>query len=308
MRHLLTLELIEQVAQAGSIRQAAEDMNITSSALNRRIQAFEEELGTPIFERLPRGVRLNPAGELLVQHIRAQRADLARVRSQIADLSGVRRGHVSIVCSQALTPFFLPAQIAAYRAQHPGVDFTVRVRDRSAAERELSNFSADLALVFEPVYLADFEILYSVRQPVYAVMKADHPLAERPVLRLRDCLDWPHVVPTAPYGVRHLLDLALRNASRRLEPVVECDSFEFMRRYVLHENAVSFQISVGLIGAQVQGMAFRPLPEKDIPMGHLMLGQLRGRTLPVASAKFAQVLVEGMEELARTTLPSPDQS
>jgi hypothetical protein len=39
-----------------------------------------------------------------------------------------------------------------------------------------------------------------------------------------------------------------------------------------------------------------------------MLGQLRGRTLPVASAKFAQVLVEGMEELARTTLPSPDQS
>ena len=89
MRHLLTLELIEQVAQAGSIRQAAEDMNITSSALNRRIQAFEEELGTPIFERPPRGVRLNPAGELLVQHIRAQRADLARVmvamqQSQVA--------------------------------------------------------------------------------------------------------------------------------------------------------------------------------------------------------------------------------
>ena len=41
----------------------------------------------------------------------------------------------------------------------------------------------------------------------------------------------------------------------------------------------------------------RPLPEKDIPMGHLMLGQLRGRTLPVASAKFAQVLVEGMADL-----------
>ena len=243
-------------------------------------------------------MRLNPAGELLVQHIRAQRADLARVRSQIADLSGVRRGHVSIVCSQALTPFFLPAQIAAYRARHPGVDFTVRVRDRAAAERELSNFSADLALVFEPVYMADFEILHSVRQPVYAVMSAEHPLAAKPDLRLRDCLDWPHVLPAPQYGVRYLLDNALRNASRPLDPVVECDSFEFMRHYVLYEAAISFQISIGLIGAHARGLAFRPLPERDVPAGHLMLGQLRNRTLPVASAKFAQLLVEELDKLA----------
>ena len=70
MRHLQTLRLIEDVARVGSIRKAAEDLNITSSALNRRIQRFEEEFGSQIFERLPRGVRLNPAGELLMQHIR----------------------------------------------------------------------------------------------------------------------------------------------------------------------------------------------------------------------------------------------
>ena len=121
MRHLLTYRYIDAVSKSGSIRKAAEDLNITPSALNRRIQAFEEELGTPVFERLPRGVRLNTVGELLIQHIRGQMSDLERLKSRIADLEGIRRGHVSIACSQALLPYFLPRQIARYRRQHPAV-------------------------------------------------------------------------------------------------------------------------------------------------------------------------------------------
>jgi DNA-binding transcriptional LysR family regulator len=216
VRHLQTLRLIQDVARIGSIRKASEDLNITSSALNRRIQRFEEEFGTQVFERLPRGVRLNPAGELLMQHIRSQITDLDRIRSQVADLSGQRRGHVSIACSQALNPIFLPEQIARYRAAHPGVSFSVRVRDRAAAERELGSFSSDLALVFEPVYLVDLEVIKAIAQPVCAVMARDHPLASKPDLRLHDCLDVRHVVPSEDYGVRHLLDLATRGRSRRL--------------------------------------------------------------------------------------------
>lgn len=300
MRHMLTLDLIEAVAKAGSIRKAAEVMNLTSSALNRRLQAFEEEFGTPIFERLPQGVRPNAAGELILKHIRAQRADLATVKAQVDDLVGVRRGHVAIACSQALTPFYLPDRIAAYRERHPGVSFTVNVRDRSAAEEELSQYKADLALVFEPVNMADFEILCSIPQPVCAVMASDHPLASAPELRLRDCLDGPHVVPSSRFGVRHLLDLSLRRASRKLRPVVEADSFEFMRRYVTHERAVGFEIPIGLTGAVAQGLTVRPLDPRDVQPGHLLLGQLLGRTLPVAASRFAEEMAHAMREL---TLP-----
>lgn len=295
MRHLQTLRLIQDVARAGSIRKAAEDLNITSSALNRRIQAFEAEFGAQIFERLPRGVRLNPAGELLMHHIRSQVGDLERVRSQVADLAGARRGHVSIACSQAVNPIFLPDQIARYRAEHPAVTFTVRLRDRAAAERELSTFSSDLALVFEPIYLADFEVIKAAPQPVCAVMAADHPLASRPDLRLRDCLDVPHVIPSEEYGVRHLLELAMHHRSRRLAPVVEADSFELMRQYVLYEKVVSFQVPIGLPASDPR-LAIRPLPPRDIRPGLLLLGQMRGRTLPVASAQFALQLAGAMED------------
>ena len=70
MRHLRTLGLISDVARSGSIRRTAERLNITPSALTRQIQDFEQELGTPIFERLPHGMRLNTAGELVVRHAR----------------------------------------------------------------------------------------------------------------------------------------------------------------------------------------------------------------------------------------------
>ena len=162
------MRYIDAVVRAGSIRKAAEALSITSTALNRRILAMEQELGVPIFERLPRGVRLSTAGEILIQHVRSQLSDMERVRSQIADLSGVRRGHIAIACSQAVLPVFLPEQMALYRREHPGVTFRVYRRDREAAERALVDHTADLALLFEPVRLSEFETLLAVQQPIHA--------------------------------------------------------------------------------------------------------------------------------------------
>ncbi|MCX5520412.1 LysR family transcriptional regulator [Kaistia defluvii] len=298
MRHLQTFLMIEAVARAGSMRKAAEDMNITASALVRRINRFEDEFGAELFERLPSGVRLNSAGELLLHHYRATRSDLLRVQGQVADLSGERRGHVSIACSQALLPYFLPQEIARYRADHPGVTFSVHVRDRAQAEQDLASYSSDLALVFEPVYLVDFEVLHVIPQPVHVVMRADHPLAARLEIRLRDCLDVPHIAPSAKFGVRHLLDFAARRGSRRVSPVVETESFDMIRHYVRHENVIGFQIGIGLRDPGDGSLVFRPIAERDLPAGNLILGQMRGRALPVASARFAVQLAASLKDYA----------
>ncbi|WP_172331013.1 LysR family transcriptional regulator [Mangrovicoccus sp. HB161399] len=297
MRHLYTFVLIEAVARAGSMRKAAEDMNITASALNRRIRGFEEEFGSPLFERLPNGVRLNPAGELLLDYFRTSRSDMQRLQSQVADLAGERRGHVTIACSQALLPYFLPAQIARYRKEHPGVTFTVKIRDRARAEAELASFQSDIALVVEPVYMVEFEVLQAIPQPVMAILPAGHPLAAKPELRLRDCLDNPHIAPSAQYGVRHLLDLAARRMGRKVAPVIETESFELIRHYVAHEGVIGFQVPVGLQPDADGALCFRPLAERDVAVATLILGHLRGRTLPVAAARFAMQLGAAMEAL-----------
>ena len=298
MRHLQQLRYIDTVARAGSIRRAAEMLSITSTALNRRILGLEDELGVQIFERLPRGVRLSTAGEILIHHIRAQISDLERVRSQIADLTGERRGHVSIACSQALLPYFLPEQIAAYRREHPAVTFGVHKRDRAAAEAALADHSADIAIVFEPVRFSEFQTLVAVRQTVQAVMGEDHPLAAKPVIRISDCVHYPVGLPSAQYGVRHLLDAAMLRSTVRLTPNIESDSFEFLRNYPRTEPIVSFQIPIGLPpDRMLDGLAVRPVDARDVPAGTLYLGQLRGRSLPVAAARFADQVVRALEAL-----------
>lgn len=296
MRHLLPLRFVDAVARAGSIRKAADALAITSTALNRRILALEDELGTSLFERLPRGVKLTTAGEIFLHHSRQHLADLERVKSQIADLSGVRRGHVAVACSQALLPYFLPEQIGAYRRDHPGVTFGVYLRDREAAERALVDHLADLALVFQPKLKAELQPLATIRQPVFGIMRRDHPLAARDHLRLGACLQYPVSLPMASYGVRDLLQAACAAAGHELRPVVESDSFEFLRSHAALDNVISFQIPIGLPPEPGErDITIRPIDTRDLRPGLLVLGQLKGRTLPVAAARFANQLQRVME-------------
>lgn len=297
MRALVNLKYIDAIARSGSIRRAAEVLSLSPSALNRRLIAIEEELEVEIFERLSRGVRLNAAGEILIQHIRAQIYDFERVKSQIADLSGVRRGRVAIACSQALLPFFLPEQIDRYRSEHATVEFNVMPRDRSEAEAALSDFSADLALVFEPISMSEFQPIITVRQTIRAVMNRNHPLAGNDVLRLRDCLQYPLALPTRPYGVRWLFDQAIARLNSTPSPALESDSFEFLRMAIGDTNLITFQIDVGLKADDTgERLISRPIAANDIANGLLHLGHLRGRVLSVAAAKFATQIAQVLSE------------
>ena len=207
MNHLRFLRYADEVARAGSIRQAAERLHVAPSAVNRRIQDIEEELGTPIFERLPRGMRLTTAGELFMRYVRGRAAELDQVRSEIEELKGLRRGTVRVVASQALAPRFLPQAIQAFRQSHPLVAFDVRIGDHVQAAEALRSFGTDLALVFNLAPESDIERSASLEQRLVALMHAQHPLARRTGggLRLRDCADYPLVLPNRDTGGRQLL-------------------------------------------------------------------------------------------------------
>lgn len=296
MRYLLPLQYIDAVARTGSIRKAAEQLAITSTALNRRILAMEEELGVSLFERLPRGVRLSTAGEMFIHHARSQMAEMDRLRSRIADLSGVRRGHVSIGCSQALLPYFMPRHVAAYRQNHPAVTFSTRVHNREAAVTALVEFETDIELIFEPLQVPEFKPLMMIEQQIQAVMAADHPLAGSQRLRLSHLQEYPLAMPTAANGVRYLIDAALMRSGQTLQPTIESDSFDFLRHYVMHEHCITFQIPLGLPQTTDQSIVIKPLDRRDVPSGKLFVSQLRGRNLPVAAARFANDIINDLRE------------
>jgi DNA-binding transcriptional LysR family regulator len=296
---------VDQVARAGSLRQAAERLNVTASALQRRIQDVEADLGTALFERLPTGMRLTAAGETFIRWVRSQASDLERVQSQIEDLSGLRRGTVRIACSQALAAFWLPREIARFNAIHPSVHFAVTVSDHKRAVALLRDYEADLALVFQPERYADVQSLIAIGQRLMAIMAADHPLAVRESLRLRDCAPFPLALLDRGFAGRQIADRIMAGGSTRFDIRVEANSFEFLRGYVAQTRAITLQTELGALPDMLgDGLVARPIDDADQRRGSLVLGQLRGRNLPIAAAKFADQLTQRLDGL-RTAPAAP---
>ena len=81
--HSPAIHYFDMVRRCNSIREAARRLNVASSAVNRQILKLEDEIGAPLFDRLPAGLRLTPAGEILTRHITVVLQDVERVRSEL---------------------------------------------------------------------------------------------------------------------------------------------------------------------------------------------------------------------------------
>ncbi len=298
MRHQRVLRYIDEVARTGSIRKAAEKLNVTASALNRRILDIEAEIGQPLFERLPRGMRLTSAGEAFLGYVRADESNLARVMSEIADMSGLRRGAVRIAASQALAYDLLPREIDRYRSAFPLVEFGVHICNRVEAMRLLVEHETDLALMFNPERSNDFQPIARVAQRLHAIMASNHPLAAHDALRMHQIVEYPVALPEIGLGSRTLLETFFSGSSLSRRVVLESNSFDLLMRFVAQEPAITFQIALGTPPVEsTSGIVSRPILEPGLAAADVVLGQLRGRILPIAASKFAEQLANRLDSL-----------
>jgi DNA-binding transcriptional LysR family regulator len=297
-RNMRVWRYIEEVARIGSVRQAAERLHVTPSALLRRIQDVEFDLGAPIFDRSTSGVRLTAAGEILVRWIQNQNADLRRVYSQIEELSGLRRGEVKISCSQAVSRSFLLPEITAFRSRYPLVAFNMMVTDHTRAMQSLIAYGSDLILVFRPPRLAELQTIMSIGQNLVAIMAHDHPLAAQPAVRLRDCAQYDVALPDRSFSGREIIEDLLAPGSARMNVVFEANAFDVLYEFVKGTQAITFQIDIGALGWRDDPtIAIRPISDLDAAHGPLVLGQLKGRVLPLAAATFAEQLAARLDTL-----------
>ena len=245
MKHLRILRYVDEVARTGSIRKAADHLNVTASAVNRRIMDLEEELGAQLFERRPRGVRLTAAGEVF-RPLPPGAGRRSRAH-EVADRGsqGIAPRHRAHRLQPGVGARLPAAEIAAFRTRHPMVSFEVRVLDHEQAMTALAAYEVDLVLVFRPPFLPNFQPLMSLEQRIVAVMSTEHPLATRLTVRLRDCANYPVAMPERSLGGRQLLDQVVARSGLTFKLAAESNSFEFLRGLVTHANLISFQIAIG---------------------------------------------------------------
>ena len=297
MQNLRIYKYVDKIAQTGSIRQAAEQLYITPSALNRRLIALEQELGVKVFERLGRGVRLSTAGELFIDHIRKHLSETEKLKSQIEDLSGLRRGHVTIACTQAALPFFIPNEIQKYQKKFPQVNFSVLNKDGTEAAIALLNHTADIALVFDQLRQSDFQTAYAIPQSVHAIMSKSHYLASKSQVSISECLNYPLALPTQKYGLRKTLENIFDKLLTRITPTIEADSYVFLQNYISNSNAIGFELEIGMPQKNSNSLISRPVKLPQDTSVLIYINHLRNRNLPIAASKFALQLADTLQNL-----------
>src|SRR5579862_3005999 len=192
LRHLRYLVGVGEEQHFG---RAAERLHIAQPALSRQIQALEEELGFPLFDRLSRGVRLNAAGKLFLTDARRILQDVDEAKRRAERIAHGKVGTLRIGIATAVAWHGLVSDcFRELRRQQPGVELelhhllTVHQIEAILAGRLDAGFVASLTPWHKD--LAHWE--FAQDRMVLAVPKG-HPLTKRKTVRLRDLRDMPFV-------------------------------------------------------------------------------------------------------------------
>src|SRR4030088_139425 len=118
---LRQLEYFVAVVDDGSFTSAAARLHVSQPGLSHQIQVLERQLGGPLLERLPRGVRPRPAGRLPLPHARASLAHAERAQTAALRASGMDAGELHVGTLFSISAGILPGAIGVWRTRYPDV-------------------------------------------------------------------------------------------------------------------------------------------------------------------------------------------
>src|SRR4051794_38439585 len=193
------MRVLREVAQRGSFSAAAEALSFTQSAVSQQIAALEREAGTVLVQRSARGVRLTEAGEAVVRHTDAILARLAEAEAELEAIAGLTGGRLRMASFESAAATLMPLAIAAFRAEHPGVELSMLMMEPEDSAPLLRAGELDLALGFDSRIRGEVDgiaRLQLISDPMFIAMPADHPYAHKRNLRLADLADDPWIAGT----------------------------------------------------------------------------------------------------------------
>ena len=232
--NLNQLELL-RILQETNYNQskAAAKLNVVQSAASRQLQLFEEELGSPLFERHGKKLLgLTPLGDRVMQEV--ERINLAKKNIQAIadDFRDNRNGALHIATTHTQAKYLLPTPIQRFRDKYPGIKIYMVQSSPDNLIENLHHHHADLAICTEK--LDEDEKL--VVQPCYqwhhvAVVPKDHPLALGDITLSR-LASFPILTYSPGFTGRSNIEKAFKNAGQRLDITLSAADSDIIKTYV----------------------------------------------------------------------------
>jgi DNA-binding transcriptional LysR family regulator len=295
--HAAAIYYFDAVRRAGSIRAAARNLNVASSAVNRQILKLEEEIGSPLFERTPGGLKLTVVGELLARHVLSVLQDHERFTSDVQGLAGGRLGTARIAAVDALSETVLPTAIRRTWTRSPGVDFHVLSMGSAGVSNALAKGDADVGIAFAVRYARDVRQVELIRFRLGAIVAINNPLSRRRCVSMSACVESGLILALPNVSVNQLLQPLLARLPSIPPAVVQSSSIELMRELAEREVGISFQTRIGAERLLNSGrVAFVPLDSAGPVWADLGIYVRDGRALPNYLNLFIQDLARELRE------------
>lgn len=257
---LKQLRALLAVSETRSVTRAAAMLHLVQPAVSRQLRLLEEEVGAQLFTRERNGMELTEAGRVLAEHARRALRELdqarADIRSAELNVSGVvNLGLLPSTCDLIAGP--LAEEV---KRKHPDVHLRVRTGYAGHLQQWLLAGDLDVALLYdrEPTPALGIEPL--VDESLYVVGRPASGLSLRRPRRLSFLRGKPIILPSAPHGLRALVEHACAVHKITLDVVAEADAMNLQKAFVHHGLGYTVLPGVAILDDIARGvLAAAPL-------------------------------------------------
>ncbi|MQT33354.1 LysR family transcriptional regulator [Pseudomonas helleri] len=288
--NLRTLRVFVEVVRQGGFSQAAEVVSLTQSSVSKAVRTLEDELGTPLLNRIGHKSELTAAGEIAFRRalvLLAERNDLIAEINDLRDLKGgtLRIGLPPVGCGVLFAQMF-----ATYRSRYPRVNIELIEHGSKKLRECLEAGEVDLAALLIPI---DETFAYQqVRnEPLVAVLPGAHSLSQRKRINFSDLADSPFILFEEGFALNALIMAACDR--RAIVPRVTARSgqIDFIADLVAAGLGVAFLPRMLAQKHKHAGIALVPLEEPDTDW-NIALAWRAGAHLPPAAIAWLELAKE----------------
>jgi len=259
-RHAVDLKQLRAlltVSETRSVTRAAAVLNLVQPAVSRQLRLLEEEMGAPLFTRERNGMELTDAGKVLAEHARRALRELEQARAEIQSADVAVSGVVNLGLLPSTCDLIAGPIAARVRGEYPGIRLRVLTGYAGHLQQWLQAGDLDLALLYDRAPTSTLGIEPLLDESLYIVGLPDSGLAPGKPRRLSFLEGKPVILPSAPHGIRALVEHACAVHKVTLDVVAEADAMNLQKTFVHHGigytilpgAAILADISRGLLAA-----------------------------------------------------------
>ena len=204
------LRIFLAVAEREHVTRAAEALNLTQSTVSGAIHALEMRHDVKLFHRVGRRIELTEAGKALAEEAKAILARVRVAETAMADLSGIRRGTLSVFASQTIASYWLPRLLVQFHSHYPQVDLKIEVGNTAQCTKAVMVGAADIGFIEGTIDEPSVSVELVATDRLVIVVGRNHHWASRPPALIHELNQTEWVLREPGSGTRSSFEDALR--------------------------------------------------------------------------------------------------